>query len=170
MQTILNGVLDAVRRGDLAGALTDLATLSAAGAAAWLALASAVEAAALARGSRAGAVIRVLRRAFGTGLLTTAVATGFGMSGAHATDTLPSPDRAVAGIPASKSATHVVQQGDSLWTITSTFTRADTPAETADGMRALYAANRSVIGDDPDLIHPGARLVVPRPLLEGPRP
>ena len=60
----------------------------------------------------------------------------------------------------------VVAAGDSLWSIAA----ARLPTRATDGRvvaawRRLYRANRSVIGQDPDLILPGQRLRVP----EGPR-
>ncbi|WP_377268102.1 peptidoglycan DD-metalloendopeptidase family protein [Peterkaempfera sp. SMS 1(5)a] len=51
---------------------------------------------------------------------------------------------------------HVVRRGESLSSI----------AEAADvdgGWQSVYLDNREVIGDDPDLIHPGQRLVLPAP-------
>jgi hypothetical protein len=56
----------------------------------------------------------------------------------------------------------VVRGGDSLWSIA----RALSPPDASDGAVAamvarLYAANRSVIGDDPDLIYPGTLLQSP---------
>jgi nucleoid-associated protein YgaU len=56
----------------------------------------------------------------------------------------------------------VVAPGDSLWRIAE---RAEGPAQspnrTAAEVGRWYAANRSVIGPDPDLIHPGLRLRPP---------
>jgi nucleoid-associated protein YgaU len=56
----------------------------------------------------------------------------------------------------------VVRPGDSLWRIA----EASLPAGAGDAevdarCRALYAANRAVVGADPDLIHPGQRLRLP---------
>jgi nucleoid-associated protein YgaU len=62
----------------------------------------------------------------------------------------PSPDRVVVG------------PGDSLWSITE---QRLGPGATADEIARewprLYAANRDVIGSDPDLVEPGQRLVLP---------
>jgi hypothetical protein len=56
----------------------------------------------------------------------------------------------------------VVRPGDSLWSLT---VRRLGPGATATQVAAewprLYAANRAAIGSDPDLIHPGQRLVPP---------
>ena len=58
--------------------------------------------------------------------------------------------------------THTVKRGDTLWDIA----RRALPAgaddgEVADAWPAWYAANRHVVGPDPDLLRPGQRLVVP---------
>jgi hypothetical protein len=78
---------------------------------------------------------------------------------------LPLPDRAVATAPPSRagqSRTVRVRAGDSLWSLAA----GDLPADSSDALvatrwRAIYAANRSVIGPDPDVIVPGQRLVLP---------
>lgn len=57
---------------------------------------------------------------------------------------------------------HVVRRGESLWTIAAGHLHPG--ASTADidaEWRRWYAANRAVIGEDPDLILPGQRLSVP---------
>lgn len=58
-----------------------------------------------------------------------------------------------------------VQQGDHLWaiadaTVTSRTGKTDT-VETWRYWRSLIAANESVVGRDPDLIHPGTRISLP---------
>lgn len=58
----------------------------------------------------------------------------------------------------------VVRSGDSLWTLAA----GDLPAAASDAdisrrWREIYAANRPVIGPDPDLIVPGQRLLLPSP-------
>jgi nucleoid-associated protein YgaU len=57
---------------------------------------------------------------------------------------------------------HVVRPGDNLWRIAA----ATLPAQAAPGdvdrtWRAWWRTNRSVIGDDPNLIHVGQRLLPP---------
>ena len=64
----------------------------------------------------------------------------------------------------------VVRAGDSLWTLASRQLGPGASAtEIAAAWPRLYAANRAVIGTDPDLIHPGQRLVPPAPDLRRPR-
>lgn len=73
-----------------------------------------------------------------------------------------------------------VRPGDSLWGITARVLSPD-PTGTAPlgaqvdvrkldrGWRVLYAANRGVLGPDPDLIHPGTPLQIPsRPPFSSP--
>jgi hypothetical protein len=56
----------------------------------------------------------------------------------------------------------VVRAGDSLWTLAARrLGPGASAAEIAVAWPRLYAANRAVIGTDPDLIHPGQRLVPP---------
>ena len=60
-----------------------------------------------------------------------------------------------------------VTAGDSLWSLTAGLLPVDAPAATvAQGWRLLYAANRAVVGPDPDLLHPGQSLRIDEPLLE----
>ncbi len=60
-----------------------------------------------------------------------------------------------------------VRPGDSLWTLTAGLLPADAPEDTvARGWRLLYAANRAVVGGDPDLLQPGQSLQVGKALLD----
>ena len=60
-----------------------------------------------------------------------------------------------------------VRPGDSLWSLTAGMVpRNASEADVATGWRLLYAANRAVIGDDPDLLRPGQSLRVPPDLLD----
>lgn len=75
----------------------------------------------------------------------------------------PTPEGvAVLGVDDSK---HVVVSGECLWRIArQQLEAAGSPALGADISRlwrAIYAENRSVIGDDPDLILPGQILTIP---------
>ncbi|WP_151083087.1 LysM peptidoglycan-binding domain-containing protein [Nocardioides cynanchi] len=86
---------------------------------------------------------------------------------------LPLPERAAvsrrsapapvgAGPRGPADATVVVAPGDTLWSIAARQVPDDAPdAVVADRWHAIYAANRSRIGPDPDLILPGLLLHVP---------
>ena len=121
-------------------------------------------------------VPRALRRLVlaGCGVaLTTAAAPALATTGYDAGQVLPA---ALAGLPFPVRAMDlpvqtehvvVVRPGDSLWTITERHSPpATTDAEITRGWQALYARNRAVVGDDPSLIHPGQRLVLPDDLEE----
>lgn len=55
-----------------------------------------------------------------------------------------------------------VVPGDCLWSIASRVLGGHASSSTIDrGWRAIYAANRAAIGDDPNLIHPGLMLSLP---------
>jgi nucleoid-associated protein YgaU len=73
------------------------------------------------------------------------------------------PPTAPPTAPAAATGEHyVVVAGDCLWAIARR--RLGARAANADidaGWRAIYAANRAAIGDDPGLIHPGLALVLP---------
>lgn len=79
----------------------------------------------------------------------------------------PPPERRPAPSPGLSGArpeprSVIVRPGDTLWEIASRDLRpgADTAAISA-AWHELYALNRSLIGPDPDLIHPGLRLRLP---------
>src|SRR5580704_12978228 len=63
--------------------------------------------------------------------------------------------------PAGPAAQYVVQPGDTLSGIAARF-------GVRGGWPALYAANRQVIGSDPDVIRPGTVLKVPHPAAPSP--
>ncbi len=68
----------------------------------------------------------------------------------------------VAPVPARHSV--VVAPGDCLWDLAAArLGRGASNARIATEWQRWYAANRAVIGPDPDLIHPGQRLVSPEP-------
>jgi len=63
-------------------------------------------------------------------------------------------------------ATYEVQRGDSLWrisaaTLTDFGARRPTSADIARFWPRIFEANRSLIGDDPNLILPGQHLTIP---------
>jgi hypothetical protein len=77
---------------------------------------------------------------------------------------LPLPDRAVAPRRPSGRAgrTVVVHPGDSLWSIAEHDLPPDAPERAVvRHWHAIYAANSSRIGPDPDVIEPGQRLHLP---------
>jgi nucleoid-associated protein YgaU len=60
-----------------------------------------------------------------------------------------------------------VQKGDSLWRIARRSLTAESGKEPSSAeidrfWRRIYEANRKLVGADPDLIHPGQRLQIPR--------
>lgn len=62
-------------------------------------------------------------------------------------------------------ATLTVEPGDCLWSIAETLLPSGASDSQIDAAwRALYAANASVVGSDPSLIHPGTVLVLPQEL------
>ncbi len=74
---------------------------------------------------------------------------------------LPLPDRAVVPPPAARR-TARVRPGDTLWSLAA----RDLPPGSPDALvaarwHAIYAANRALIGPDPDVITPGQRLRLP---------
>ena len=78
---------------------------------------------------------------------------------------LPPPDRPDGRPPTDRPhrrSAVVVRPGDSLWAIAARALPGDQrAAEIAAEWPRWYAANRAVIGNDPDLIHPGQRLRAP---------
>jgi LysM domain-containing protein len=91
-------------------------------------------------------------------------------SGAALLSGLPLPDRAVAPSAAprrrtpSSSTTRfvVVRPGDSLWSIAAAALPASASDQRIDARwRAIYAANRRVVGPDPDVIEAGQHLHLP---------
>jgi len=58
---------------------------------------------------------------------------------------------------------HTVRPGDTLWGIAAVHlpSALRSPAAIDRYWRQLYGANQAVLGPDPDLIHPGTRLLVP---------
>jgi LysM domain len=67
------------------------------------------------------------------------------------------------GRGAGVAAAHTVRPGDTLWGIAAAHLppAARSPAAVDRSWRRVYDANRAVVGPDPDLIHPGTRLLLP---------
>ena len=63
------------------------------------------------------------------------------------------------------SATHEVAKGESLWRIARSVLSTEDPEPTGASVselwRSIYELNRELIGDDPNLIHPGQILQLP---------
>lgn len=84
----------------------------------------------------------------------------------------PRPDGPVTTEPGGRSddgptrrSTVRVGPGDTLWSIAARHLGDDaTTADVARATRQWHEANRDVLGDDPDLVRPGQRLVTPRSL------
>lgn len=72
------------------------------------------------------------------------------------------PDLPRRGGPAPSGAAHRVQPGDSLWSIAASMSPRASAAAIAELTRQIYEINRTTIGNDPDVIHPGQSLSLPR--------
>ncbi|WP_038951426.1 LysM peptidoglycan-binding domain-containing protein [Aeromicrobium massiliense] len=168
--------LDVLTGPDFAAALEALVSLALLGLCGWAGLvgtlallAEHVGWAARVLGRLAPRLVRhvLVGGAVGAGLVVPAAA------GATSLDGLPYPERPTGGPvlaqapteparPAVAPATHVVREGESLWTIAADHLPAQAGTDDVAGaVRRWHAANRAVLGDDPDLIHPGQRLRPP---------
>jgi len=143
---------------------------------AWLWVVTSVTVAEVATGAAArsgGATRRLVLLACGAAVVagTALPAQASGGDGAEVLVGLPLPERAVApatsGRPAAPIAStvattagaYVVRPGDSLWSIAHAHPAPRGDVETR--WRAIWRHNRDVVGDDPDLIHPGQALRLP---------
>jgi hypothetical protein len=137
------------------------------------------------RAPRRRGVPRGLRRlvlsACGVGLVGGLVAPAYAAAPTPPLEGLPLPDRATSGSVADhhgsaspapvagarpddeRSAGSVrVVRGDTLWALAAAGLPGDAPLAVVDERwRAIHAANRDVIGADPDLILPGQQLRLP---------
>ena len=79
---------------------------------------------------------------------------------------LPLPERPLGGLRPTcpvRDRVVVVAAGDSLWSLAAGALGAGaTDAEVTAEWHRIHELNRGVVGDDPDLIHPGQRLLLPR--------
>ncbi len=180
--------LAALARLSLDVALTDLAAIVLVGCVAWLWVVTTVVVVEALRGGTSGpvprgvpaGVRRVVLAACGValvgGLTQPSHAAGPHSRSTHRADLmalagLPLPDRAVAAAPhrreigngpTGRPRTVRVRPGDSLWSLAARDLPAGSPAAlVAARWHAIYAANRSLIGPDPDVIAPGQRLRLP---------
>ncbi len=113
-----------------------------------------------------GVVVGLLGLGLGSGVTGPAHADTTATPGSRTTalDGLVVPDRAVGArtAPRPPAAVPRVRPGDSLWSISRELLPAGSDdARIAGAWHRLHRANHSRIGDDPDLILPGTRLVVP---------
>lgn len=114
----------------------------------------------------------LLRAVLVGGVVAATVAPAHARSSAPvgALDGLPLPELPVTTtVPALPATTteasppraHVVAPGESLWSIVRDRSPGASDADLATAVVRWHAANRGVIGPDPDLIQPGQRLVPP---------
>jgi nucleoid-associated protein YgaU len=132
---------------------------------------------ALARAITPALVHRAIALALGTALSAATVPqapANAALTAGTATTTAPAgwPDLPLLDRPASPTPTPhpapprapavIVQSGDCLWSIAAKGLPADaSDAQIDDEWRRWYAANRAVVGADPDLIYPGQVLTAP---------
>ncbi|WP_207210491.1 LysM peptidoglycan-binding domain-containing protein [Nocardioides zhouii] len=131
----------------------------------WLWLVATVTVAGLLTGRvrTGGATRRLVLVACGVAVVagTSVPALASGGDGRELLSGLALPERAVAAAhhqPRPADATYVVRPGDSLSSIALTHPGT---GSLEDRWRAIWQANRDVVGDDPDLIHPGQALRLP---------
>ena len=76
----------------------------------------------------------------------------------------PKKDAAKAPVPeaACGSRKLMVRHGDSLWSLATSILGSAAEARVAHLTEQLFVTNRRVVGADPDLIHPGQKLSVPK--------
>jgi hypothetical protein len=153
---------------DFPAAVRALLSLLLLGVAVWALLVSALASVPSLRGVAVVLTPRLLRGALFAGVTATVVVTPAHADGAdHVLDGLRLPDRpVVSAAPVARPLTSsvvVVLPGDTLWGIAAEHLGARADAATIAGAtRRWYAANRHVIGPDPDLIRPGQHLVPPQ--------
>ena len=77
-------------------------------------------------------------------------------------DGLRLPDRPASDVGGGAGVGVIVRPGDTLWAIAARhLSPSATDAQIARTCASWYAANREVIGNDPDLIHPSQHLTAP---------
>jgi nucleoid-associated protein YgaU len=147
---------------DLPAALLQLTTVVFLGVAAWAALVALLASWPPTKRTARALTPRLIRAA----VFTTVTGT-LAVTPAHADsvlDGLPFPDRGITAEPTAvtTASDHVVEPGESLWSIASDALPSDaTTAQVAGSTTDWYEANRSTIGSDPNLIRPGLNLSAP---------
>jgi nucleoid-associated protein YgaU len=147
---------------DLPAALLQLTTLAFLGVAVWAALVALLASWRPTKRIAVALTPRLIRAA-----VFTTVSGTLAIGPAHAgsdLDGLPFPDRGTTAEPTTVSTGghHVVQAGESLWSIaTDTLAPDATAAQVASTSASWYDANRAAIGPDPDLLLPGQQLTAP---------
>jgi resuscitation-promoting factor RpfA len=105
-----------------------------------------------------------VRASLGLGLAAATSVPALAASAPSPAPQWPSLDRAPvpAVAPAHHTQPYVVRPGDTLWEIAARHLGGHpTAADIAKAWPAWWAANRNVVGDNPNLIHPGQRLGSP---------
>jgi nucleoid-associated protein YgaU len=146
--------------GDFPSALLTLITFTAVVVGAWAAVVGLLASTPALRGVAVALTPRLLR-----GLVFAGFAGAISIP-AHADDRgidgLRLPDRPLVTSPQEPEQV-LVRRGDTLWAIVAhDLGPRATVATTARACIRWHAANRKVIGPDPDLIHPGQRLTPPK--------
>ena len=153
----------ALRGDEFPSALLALVSVVTVAVGAWALLVALLASTPALRGLAVALTPRVLR-----GLVFAGVAGALSVPTAHAEDRgvdgLRLPDRPLVARaePAAKQSAVAVRSGDTLWAIARD--RLGSGAAAAATVREVerwHTANREVIGDDPDLSHPGQRLDPP---------
>lgn len=166
-------VADATGAGAIPQALVAACATGLALSLVWLWLMTSVTVAEVAAGAvprSGGATRRLVLLACGAAVAagTALPAQASGGDGVEVLVGLPLPERAVtpasSGRPGAPAAAptarpYVVRSGDSLWSIARAHPAAGTDVESR--WRAIWRHNRDVVGNDPDLIHPGQALRLP---------
>ena len=153
----------ALRGDDFPSAVLALVTLVTLLVAIWALLVVSLASVPALRGLAVALTPRILR-----GVMFAGVAGALTLPAAQADDRgvdgLRLPDRPFVAASAPQHVQHavVVRRGDTLWDIAQAHLGSHAElATTAREVELWHDANRDVIGPDPDLIHPGQRLVPP---------
>ena len=164
----IDGQLGALAGDDFPEAALALVTLGLVAVTGWALLVTALASSPALRGLALALTPRMLR-----GLLVAGFAGALSVPAAQAhergdLDGLPLPDRPTVAADLTEPQSQrdatavVVRRGDTLWAIAQQRLGPHADASAiARSVRRWYAANRDVIGENPDLIRPGQRLTAP---------